>query len=84
MIEGMLVGSWKFFPKENHWVGVVANQVGATLTVVSVGVEYSERDVAAWVNATIALMRQQDNLEVQAPDAIERQAGTNMQAPPVH
>jgi hypothetical protein len=69
-----LVGSYRFVPERQEWIGMVCKQEGTDMAVLTLGAEGSEFAIMQWVKDTIALMRESGELNVQAPDMYDRAA----------
>ena len=59
-----------------EYVGAVAKQEGATLTVLTVGVEDTREAILQWIKDTIAMIRDLGREDVQALDKYDRMGVT--------
>lgn len=72
-----LVGTYKYFPERQEWIGTIAKHEGKDLELLCVGCELTETEIGLWCANTITMMREQDRLDVQAPDMYDRAKAIN-------
>ena len=77
--EFVLVGSFKYVPDRQEYIGLVCKQQGRELVVLNIGAEMSEMDILLWIKDTIELMRKMGRTDVQAPDMYDRRLPASQQ-----
>jgi hypothetical protein len=68
-----LIGSFRFNPDTQEYIGAIAKQEGHELTILTVGCEATETAIMDWIKETIALMRSTNRTDVQASDMHDRE-----------